>query len=111
MVDSAGFVEVVFNSADPAQYSGLDQRLRALLSDPLARARDAGLVDTSLALDDVILVLRMIFGAIHVEGGSAERHRAARQALQLIGRGLALTDVDRSSTDLGIAEINTTQGK
>jgi hypothetical protein len=35
-------------------------------------------------------VLRMIVGAVQVEGGVAERRRAARQALDLIGRDLQL---------------------
>lgn len=87
--ESVGFVEIAFNSGDPEQYDGFESRLRALLDGPLAEARSAGTVD-GLDVDDLLLVLRMIVGAVHVEGGVAERRRAARQALDLIGRGLQL---------------------
>ena len=89
LTESVGFVEIAFNSGDPEQYDGFESRLRALLDGPLAEARSAGTVD-GLDVDDLLLVLRMIVGAVHVEGGVAERRRAARQALDLIGRGLQL---------------------
>jgi hypothetical protein len=90
MVESAGFVEVVFNSGDADRFVGLEHRLRWLLGGPLAQAHADKTVDATLTLDDLMLVLRMIFGAIHVEGGVIERQCAARQALSLIGRGLAV---------------------
>ena len=89
VIESAGFLEVAFSSSDPARGVDLQASLGRLLDEPLAQAQVAGTVDPALGTDDVLLVLRMVFGAIHTEPDLEARRHTTHQVLGLVGRGLS----------------------
>ena len=60
MIDSLGFVELVVGTK--ADYGDGAGRLAALVTEPLARAQQAGLVTPEERVADVHLGLRMVYG-------------------------------------------------
>jgi AcrR family transcriptional regulator len=64
------------------------RRLRELLKEPLRAAKAAGTVRCDLTIDDVLLVVLMVRGAIDAGEGPAGRAAAAGRALAFLLDGL-----------------------
>ena len=90
LVESGAFVEAALGRAAPEQGAIREQRFRALVSGPLARAREAGQVAADVTDDALLLVMRMVLGAVHTEPDVPSRRATATRVLALIGRGLEL---------------------
>lgn len=90
LVESGGFVETVLSSPEAARAASLGRRYVALVAAPLARARAAGAVAADLDTERLLLVTRMVLGAIHTEPDGPSRRATAHRVLALIGRGLEL---------------------
>jgi AcrR family transcriptional regulator len=89
-VESTAFVEMAVEARRQlADYSGTS-RLVALLEAPLARAQGAGLVDREVTPAGLILLHRMVYGAIITEIRPERARTVAQEALALVGRGLTL---------------------
>jgi len=93
MVDSAarfhGLAECAQRSADVAsELEPLHQRLRAVIKRSLRDAKSAGLVRRDLTVDDVLLVLTMLEGALSRVTDAAGRAAAASRVLALALGGL-----------------------
>ena len=77
---------------DAAVGSALTQtqrRVGELMNGPLRDAKDAGLLRRDLTVDDVLLMIRMVIGAIDGVEGPAARAAAASRALALALDGAA----------------------
>jgi len=96
-VGSTAFIEVVLDAREEVAGTGLPERLRRLLADPLARAHAAGEVDAGLTVDDLALLLRMAHGVLISEPDPAEARAAVRRALELVDPTLTLTDTGPAS--------------
>lgn len=90
IIESGGFVETVLGSPTAARAIALERRFVVVLDRTLAAAHARGEVAPELSASDVLLVMRMLLGVVHVEPDEAARRRAAHQALALIGRGLQI---------------------
>lgn len=66
----------------------LTERALALFRAPLAAAQEAGLVRAELRLDEMMVVLAMIDGALAAAADHRERQRSARRALAVVLDGL-----------------------
>ncbi len=66
----------------------LTERALALFREPLAAAQAAGLVRGELKLDDVMLVLAMIDGALASAADHHQRQRSAKRVLAIVLDGL-----------------------
>lgn len=73
VVESVGFVELVIGARGVVEDYDGDERLAQLLAAPLRRSQEAGRVAPYVAVDDVGLALRMIYGV-------AATARAGRRA-------------------------------
>jgi AcrR family transcriptional regulator len=83
-VESAAFVEMAVDARRNTQdYTG-GERIQALISATLPRARDAGLVDAGTTVDDVLLAHRMIYGVIATAVDPAEVETAVERAQRLL---------------------------
>lgn len=96
-VGSTAFIEVVLDAREEVAETGLPERLRRILADPLARAQTAGEVDGHLSVDDLGLLLRMAHGVLVSETDPAEARAAVRRALELVDPTLTLTDTEPAS--------------
>ena len=83
VLTSTAFIELVVDRRHELDGSPYAERLRAILSPSLERARTAGVVDAGLTVDDLGLVLRMVYGVVVTETDPAEAHRAAQRAAAL----------------------------
>lgn len=92
-VEEVAFLEMfVAARRDLPDYDG-HLRLLALVEEPLAQARAAGLVDPALTVDDVLLVQRMVYGVVTTATTADEVRSAVHRALALLApRGLALDE-------------------
>ena len=73
---------------EQARVERLTDRARALFREPLAAAQAAGQLRSELDLDDVMLVLAMLDGALAAVDDPAHRGPAAERALDLLLDGL-----------------------
>lgn len=73
---------------DEARVQRLTGRARALFREPLAAAREAGLVRPELDLEDVMSVLAMLDGALAAVADQSQRNDAAARALDILLDGL-----------------------
>lgn len=88
-VESTAFVETAVDARRQlVNYRG-PERLVGLLSGPLARAQEAGLVDPALTVGDLMLLQRMVYGAIVTEVDPASASAVAVRALELVDERLA----------------------
>jgi AcrR family transcriptional regulator len=84
-----GLVDCAQESPDVAsELEPLQQRLNALIKRPLRDAKSAGLVRRDLTVDDVLLLLAMLEGALSREPDAAGRAAAAPRVLALALDGL-----------------------
>ena len=90
VVESAAFVDAVVHAREIPEFDGA-ARVNALLDEPLARAKLAGLVRADLTVPDAVLLVRLAYGAVvtHPEPDSA---RAA------VLRAVALVDADLAAS-------------
>lgn len=83
-LDSVAFIEVAVDARDELADTGLGDRLLRILADPLARAQQAGVVPSELVVDDLALVLRMVYGVLASEPNPTRAHAAVARALVLV---------------------------
>ncbi len=88
LIDSTAFVDALVHAGDRPEWAGA-QRLEGVLSRPMSRARDAGLVDERLTPDDVLLVLRLIYGVLVTSPDRATARGEIDRAVELIDPRLA----------------------
>lgn len=85
-IADAAFVEMVVDARrSMPDYDGAE-RQRALIEPPLERARDAGLVDSELTADDVLLGARMVFGVVTTAVGTDDVRATVARAIRVVGR-------------------------
>ena len=94
IVESGGFVETVLGSPTAARTVSLERRFVLVLERSLAGAHESGAVARSVSAADVLLVMRMLLGVVHIEPDQDARRLAAHRALALIGRGLEIEEGD-----------------
>lgn len=92
LVQSGGFVETTLGSVDAPRTVDMERRFCRVVAEPLAQAQQAGTVAADLRVADLVLVMRMLLGAIGVEKDVPSRRAAAAQVLALVGRGLELDE-------------------
>ena len=83
MTDATAFIEMIMVTRAGLADDGGAGRLAALLETPLAGARDRGVVAADRDVADVILALRMIFGAC-LGLDPTQRQRAVERAQRLL---------------------------
>ena len=84
----AAFVEMVVEARRSQPHYDGDERLRALIERTLPEARAAGRVPPTVAVEDVLLAWRMVFGVV----ATAESTPAARKD---VARVVAFFDLRR----------------
>jgi AcrR family transcriptional regulator len=72
----------------PAQLEALGDQARALFADPFAAAQRDGVVRPDLALDDMLLLLEMVEGALAPVADPIVRGETAARALDLVLQGV-----------------------
>ena len=88
VIDSSAFVEMVIAERDDLPDSANLPRMRAVLAEPLARARADGTLDIAWTLPDLELALLMLHGALAGAPAGTEPERVAARALGLISPSL-----------------------
>lgn len=91
-VESSAFVEMVITARSQLPDDVSEERLGALVAEPLARAQVAGLADPAWTPDDILLVEHMIHGVVIAQLDPATAMDAVRRALTLIDPRLAVLD-------------------
>lgn len=91
---SVAFIEVAVDAREEVAATGLGERLRHLLEAPLARAQAAGEVGAELTVDDLGLVLRMVYGVLVSETDPGLARAAVARALALVDARLTLDPTD-----------------
>jgi AcrR family transcriptional regulator len=89
-LDSVAFIEVAVDAREELAATGLGERLRRILDEPLARAQAAGGIDRRLSVDELGLVLRMAYGVLVTEPEPAQARAAVRRALALVDPALTM---------------------
>lgn len=82
--ESVGFVEMVIEARRELPESLNEERLLALVAEPLARAQEAGLADPSWTARDVLLLQHMVYGVVVAQPDPTRTADAVRRALSLI---------------------------
>lgn len=82
--ESVGFVELVIEARRDLPESINEDRLLALLAQPLARAQGAGLVDTTWTPRDVLLLQHMVYGVVVAQPDPSRAGIAVDRALALV---------------------------
>ncbi|MCO1660652.1 helix-turn-helix domain-containing protein [Pseudonocardia humida] len=86
VVASTAFIDLLAGASDDARLAEPARRVRAALGPALAAAREAGTVRPDIDLDDLLVAIAMVAGA--VAGAPPDRRRTvARRAWELIGLG------------------------
>jgi AcrR family transcriptional regulator len=88
-VDSSAFVEMVIDARTQLPADASEDRLLALMAEPLARAQDAGLADPDWTPQDILLLEQMVYGVAIAQPDPALVTDAVRRALALIDPRLA----------------------
>jgi AcrR family transcriptional regulator len=73
---------------EESRVQGLTDRVRDLFAPRLAAAREAGVVRPDLTVDDLLMVLSMVDGALAPLSDFAERERASARAFEIALDGL-----------------------
>lgn len=84
-IESTAFIEMVVVARHEIPDDLGNQRLEAILADPLASAQAEGRVDASWTIADLVLILTMLYGAASSALDQAEATRKASRALELLG--------------------------
>lgn len=84
VVESAAFV----HARELPDFDGAET-INLLLAEPLARAQAAGLVRGDLSVADLILLVRMAYGAIVTQPDPDAARSAVLRAVELVDAGLA----------------------
>lgn len=87
--ESVGFVEMVIEARRELPETLSEDRLLALITEPLARAQEAGLVDPSWTPRDVLLLQHMVYGVVVAQPDASRAAEAVRRALQIVDPRLA----------------------
>lgn len=89
VIESTAIIEFVVAEgvAVPVELGPL--RVDEVLGEPLARAQVAGLVDPGWTMSDIMLIARMLHGAVSTQPDRESARRAATRALELIDPRLA----------------------
>ncbi|WP_239520282.1 TetR/AcrR family transcriptional regulator [Blastococcus saxobsidens] len=83
-IEASAFVEMVVDARDSLpRYPGAE-RLRALVATTLPPARQAGLTDASVTVDDVLLAWRMVFGVVATAPDRDQVRTAVSRAVSLL---------------------------
>ena len=90
LLSSTAFIELVVDRRHEVDGARFGQRLRQVLAGPLARAQADGAVARDLTVDDLTLVLRMVYGAVVTETDVAAARAAARRTLRMVDPTLDL---------------------
>lgn len=88
VVDNAAFVDAVLHARDQPDFDG-EARIRTLLAGPLAREQDAGGVRPDLGVEDLMLLVRMVYGCVRTQRPGASPVPGVRRLLRLVDPGLA----------------------
>ncbi|MGC3994906.1 MAG: TetR/AcrR family transcriptional regulator [Propionicimonas sp.] len=91
-VASSAFVEMVIDARTQLPSDVSEERLIALVAEPLARAQAAGLADPAWTPGDILLVEHMLHGVVIAQLDPADTMDAVRRALALIDPRLADLD-------------------
>lgn len=87
------------------------ERLSALIGEPLARAREAGLANPTWTVGDVVLVIHMLHGVAQAQTDPADVPVAVGRALALIvGRLLQASGEVAAEPPLGASEVGRRNG-
>ena len=89
VIESEAFVEMVVTERDELPDSASVPRLRAVLSEPLARAQERGAMDAHWTVGDLELSLAMLQGALLSAPQGTDVQALAARALSLISPSLA----------------------
>jgi AcrR family transcriptional regulator len=89
-VGSVAFIEVVLDARAELVDTGLRDRLDRILEGPLLRAQAAGEIDARLRVDDLALVLRMVYGVLVSEPDPSRARPAVARALGMVDPALTL---------------------
>ncbi len=94
-----GLFRLIFSDDDGARayLEPLWQRSTELFSGPLATSQAAGLVRADLTVDDVLMVVGMVYGVVNSPAGLVGPV-AVRRALDLVVQGLSVPDKNESDT-------------
>lgn len=87
--ESVGFVEMVIEARRDVPESLGEGRLLALVTEPLARAQEAGLVDGSWTPQDVLLLQHMVYGVVVAQPDQSLVAETVERALSLVDPRLA----------------------
>lgn len=87
-VESAAFVDVVVDAADSRNWSGAD-RLVDLLRPALAQAQASGRARPDLDPDDILTLVRMVYGIVKTQGDDGEVPPRVLRAITLVDPLLA----------------------
>ncbi len=88
VVDNAAFVDAVLHARDQPDFDG-EARIRTLLAGPLAREQAAGGVRPDLGVEDLMLLVRMVYGCVRTQRPGASPVPGVRRLLRLVDPGLA----------------------
>ncbi len=92
--ESVGFVELVIEARREVPESINEDRLVALITEPLARAQGAGLIDASWTARDVLLLQHMVYGVVVAHVDQSRAGAAVDRALALVDPRLVTGLVD-----------------
>lgn len=83
-LESGAFIDMVIDARTRPPGSQLEQRLRELVAEPLARAQAAELIDSTWTVEDVELLLHMVHGVAIAQPDRDRVPQAVDHALSLI---------------------------
>lgn len=95
VLDNAAFVDAVVNARHLPEFDG-EARIRALLADPLAHEQAEGRVRPDLTVEDLMLLIRCVYGCVRTQPEGAEESPAPGRLVALVDPGLARL-VDRAA--------------
>ena len=84
LIESTAMVEMVIDEQADVPESVSENRLVAIVAEPLRRAQDAGLADPGWTPADVLLLVHMVHGVVIAWSGRGSVHDAVRRALDLV---------------------------
>ncbi|MFC4062714.1 TetR/AcrR family transcriptional regulator [Planomonospora corallina] len=92
-VDSLGFIGIIASAGRDFPLDATIGRLAAVLTGPLDRAQREGLLRDTLTIDDLLLILRMLYGTLsHGVPGDAGPTVLAQRVLDLVGLPVRVAD-------------------
>ncbi|WP_255556249.1 TetR/AcrR family transcriptional regulator [Tessaracoccus palaemonis] len=110
-IDSTAFIDMVLDAQTEYPSDIGLERLSALIGEPLARAREAGLADPTWTVGDVVLVIHMLHGVAQAQTDPADVPVAVGRALALIdGRLLQANGEVAAEPPLSASEVGRGDG-